>query len=396
MENYSYTYKDLKIRYDSFHHPVIVLKVNDKDFAENNDGLVVSDIEVELTSGFEASIATFVLYNSFDVEKSRYQFEEIKNYITLGFPVEIAIGYEKAVQVVFCGYISRVNFIYEEGGIPGVKVTAMDVKGAMMANNVSKQLSATSYGEAVKEILEKSSYAKKIIKELYVTNTPDKLGLSEAGTSTSKKVIEMAAESDYEFCVKAAKKYNYEFFTECGNVYFRPAKSNAEIVMAMGPAEGLRFFDVEYDITGLVETVKARGMDAGKAKVIEAEQKLNSKISNGSKASQIIKNSEKVYLDASITSDAEAKNRVNSLVEDISYRFGTLECTCIGLPELLPGKFFVLKGMGQKDGDPPENMFYLHRVVHHMNEEEGFTTKIYGKASSIKNSALGGVTGGII
>jgi len=162
--------------------------------------------------------------------------------------------------------------------------------------------------------------------------------------------------------------------------------------MAMGPAEGLRFFDIEYDITGLVETVKARSTDVGKAKLIEAQQKMNNKISIGNKAKKFVKKSEKVYLDATITSKEEAENRVNSLVEEISYRFGTLECVCIGLPELLPGKFFELKSMGS----PPENKFYLHRVVHRMNQDEGFTTKLYGKAASIENSTLGGLTGGLI
>lgn len=392
----TYTYTGLKSKYDDFHHPLIMLTVNGKDFGKNQAGLAVSDIEIELTSGFEASIASFTLYNTFDADNSCYRISECKQYILLGSSVEIALGYEKEAQVVFCGYISRVNFVYEEGDMPGIRVTAMDVKGAMMANNYSKQLSAASYGEAVKGILEKGPYlsmtSKQIIKQIIVSDTPDKSLTTPIPAKASDRTIEMTAESDYEFCVKAAKKYNYEFFTECGNVYFRPAKSNAEIVMEMAPGEGLRFFDIEYDITGLVETVKARSTDVGKAKLIEAKQKLNQKISIGNQAKKFVKKSEKVYLDATITSKEEAENRVNSLVEEISYRFGTLECDCIGLPELLPGKFFVLKSIGS----PPENKFYLHRVVHRMNQETGFTTKLYGKAASIENSSLGGLTGGLI
>ena len=392
----TYTYQNLKTKYDDFHHPVLVLSVNGKDVAKNKAGLVVSDVEVELTSGFEASIASFTLYNTFDIDTSCYRINDIKAYIMLGSSVEIALGYEKEAQTVFCGYISRVNFVYEEGGMPGVRVTAMDVKGAMMANNYSRQLTATTYGEAVREILNKGPYmsmtSSQIIKQVVVSDTPDKPLVPPMPPKASDRTVEMVAESDYEFCVKAAKKYNYEFFTECGNVYFRPAKSNAEVVMSMGPGEGLRFFDIEYDITGLVETVMARSTDVSKAKLIEAKQKMNNKISIGNKAKKFVKKTEKVYLDATITSKEEAENRVNSLVEEISYRFGTLECVCIGLPELLPGKFFELKSMGS----PPENKFYLHRVVHRINEDEGFTTKLYGKAASIENSALGGLTGGVI
>ena len=54
----------------------------------------------------------------------------------------------------------------------------------------------------------------------------------------------MVAESDYEFVVKAAKKHNFEFFTECGQVYFRKAKSDTSILMEIGPATGMHSFDV--------------------------------------------------------------------------------------------------------------------------------------------------------
>lgn len=392
----THTYTNLKTKYDSFAHPIAVININGKDFAKNDAGFIVSDIEVELTSGYEASIASFCLYNTFDHDNSCFRSEEVKNYILLGSPVEISLGYGTQAQMVFCGFISRVNFVYEENEAPGIRVTAMDVKGIMMANCYSRQLTATSYGEAVKEILNKGMYLgmnnSQIIKSLSISDTPDKQVLA-AASKASERTIEMTAESDYEFVVKAAKKYNYEFFSECGNVIFRKAKVNAETIMEMGPSEGLKTFDVEYDVTGLAETIKARGMNVGKAQLIEAKEKLNHKISMGNKAKKLIKKSEHVYLDATITSKEEAEYRVKSLMEEMSYRFGTLECSCIGMPELLPGKFFVLRAVGQ----PPENKFYLVKVVHRISEESGYETRLYGKAASITaEEGLGGIAGGLI
>lgn len=387
----TYTYADLKTKYDSFQHPVIVLTINGKDFAKNKSGFIVSDIEVELTCGYEASIATFTLYNVFDKDDSTFRIKDAKPYILLGSSVEIALGYEKQARGIFCGFISRVNFVYEAGDMPGIRITAMDVKGVMMANNYSRQLTATSYGEAVKEILNKNAYMRmsnqQIIKSLIISDTPDKPLAPPTPPKTSDRTIEMVAESDYEFVVKAAKKYNYEFFTECGNVYFRKAKSNNEIVMEMGPAEGLRSFDVEYDITGLVETIQARSTDVGKAQLIQAKRKFNNKISLGNKAKAYIKKTEKVYLDATVTSQQEADYRVQSLMEEMSYRFGSLECDCIGMPELLPGKFLKIKGLGY----PPENEFYLVRAVHKISDDRGYETKLYGKAASIGSNLGGGL-----
>ncbi len=393
----THTFSNLKRKYDGFEHPFIVLTINGKEMSKNKYGFVVSDIEVELTSGFEASIATFAIYNTFDVDNGCFRINDAKSYIMLGSSVEIALGYEKQAQNVFCGFISRVNFVYEEGEPPGIRITAMDVKGIMMANNYSRQIKAKSYGAAVREILNRSAYMSmsnsKIIKNIIVSDTPDKAMLQTTSGKASDRTIEMVAESDYEFVVKAAKKYNYEFFTECGNVYFRKAKSNAETIMEMGPADGLRTFDVEYDVTGLVETIMTRATDVGKAGLIESKQKFSNKISIGNKAKKLIKKTEKVYLDATITSKEEADLRAQSLMEEMSYRFGSLECDCIGMPEIMPGKFIVIKALGS----PPENKFYIVRVVHKLSEDRGFETKIYGKVSAIEDvSGLGGVSGGLI
>lgn len=387
----TYTYADLKSKYEDFAHPLVVTTINGKDFAENKEGFIISGMEVELTSGFEASIASFSIYNCFDIHSATFKFEEVKKYIFLGSSVEIAMGYGRHAQVVFYGFISKVNFFYGEGDMPGIRITAMDIKGVMMANNYSKQLTATSYSDAVQEIFSKNPYtgmmSSQLVKDIIVSDTPDKRA------NVADRTIEMNAESDYDFVVKAAKKYNFEFFTECGNVYFRKAKQNAETIMKMGPAEGLKDFDVEYDVTGLAETIKARSVDVGKAKVIESKKKFSNQISFGNKAKKLIKKTEKVYLDATITSKEEADYRVESLMEEMSYRFGSLECSCIGLPELLPGKFLELTTLGQ----PAENKFYLVRVIHKMDDDRGFQTKLYGKAASIKNtSEVGGGLGGLI
>ena len=373
----TYVFENLKKEYENFENPVVVLKVNGKDFKSNKKGFIISDIEVELTCGYEASIVTFSIYNVFDQFSSKFMTEDVKKYIFLGSSVELALGYASTARMVFCGFISRVNFFYDKGELPGIRVTAMDVKGIMMANNYSKQLTAKSYSAAVKEIFTKNAYVtmnnKQIIKNLIISDTPDQNNKDE------DKTIEMVCESDYEFVVKAAKKYNYEFFSEQGNVYFRRAKSNSEILMELGPSTGLREFDIEYDITGLVEEIEARSMDNGKGKLIKAKKKFNNKISIGNKAKQYIRRSEKVYIDPTIESLEDANYRVMSLMEEMSYRFGTLECSCIGMPEILPGRFIKLDAIGY----PPENKFYVVSVKHRISEDRGFETLITGRAADI-------------
>ena len=121
-------------------------------------------------------------------------------------------------------------------------------------------------------------------------------------------------------------------------------------------------------------------MDVDKGKVIEATLKNNNKISIGNIAKQYVKNNTKVYVDASVKSQSDADNRVAYYMEEVSYRFGSLECECIGIPEIKPGNFIKIS----KFGEGIDNSFYVVSVIHTMNQEDGFTTKILGKTNQIK------------
>lgn len=382
----AYEYRTLKETYEDFSHPLVVIKVNGKALSENKNHLVINDIEVDLTSGYEASLATFCIYNSFQMIESQFAFEDIKKYLLIGSSVDISIGYHTAAKQVFLGVITKINFIFVQREIPHIQVTAMDVKGIMMSNHYARQVKATTYSEAVKEVLAKTAYSKlldnQIIKKIDVEDTPDKTQEKQGSEEESAVTIEMVNESDYEFIVKAAKKYNYEFFTDCGIVYFRKAKSNKEIQIELGAANFLRDFDIEYDISGLVEKIEARAMDVGKAKAISASKKYKNKISMGGKAKGLIKDSEKIYIDPTITSQKEAEYRAESLMEEMSYRFGSITCTTMGLPDITPGNFIEIVGLGI----PVDNQFYIVSVRHIFDRENGYTTLLKGKAASVKGN----------
>ena len=397
------TFESLEKKYSLFQHPVVVALVNDKNISGKN-GFTVSDLVIDLTSGFEASTAELSLYGVYDIDKGQFQFDKVKKYILLGSRLDLYLGYGDQARQVFTGAITRVNFLYEKSGAPCIRLTAMDVKGVMMSGCYSKQLKADNFADAVTEILNRTAYEKlkstQIIKGVYVTETPDKLRKAMSGgvMTVSSQSVEMVAESDYEFVVKAAKKNNYEFFTECGNVYFRKAKADQSVLISIGPDTGLRSFDISYDVTGLTEKVTVRSMDVAKGQVISAQKKFSAKISQGSAAMAMLKGSEKVYIDPSVTSKEEAGERAASLMEQISYRYGSLRCEMIGIPELLPGHFVEVSGLGTG----VDNTFYLSRVRHIMTEDGDYTVQLEGQAASADGSsalgaagALGGATGGL-
>lgn len=505
------TFEKLKKEYDNFVNPVVLVEVEGNPLNKSKAKLYVGNIEIENTCGFESSIASFVIYGCYNRQTCAFEFKSIKKFVAIGSQVSISVGYGSVAKEVFCGFISQVNFFFQEDENPGVRVTCMDVKGIMMANCYSKQMTAMSYSEAVNEVFSSDLYAnmkeRGIIKKLNITDTPDKEDLAagalgaladaagvgdladaameagsaamEAGSAAMEsanaassmgggavagaldsvtggavssvtnaastvgsavdtataaadaaqdaanqaknaanqlnqvagsipgvggvavpgvpgtatdKTVEMVAESDYEFVVKAAKKYNFEFFVSSGTVYFRKAKAYEGVLMEISPATGMKNIDVEYNVTGLVGKVEVRSTDVGKASQITNSVNLKNKLSKGKYASKLVKDASKVYIDPTADSKKEAGYRAQYLAEDVAFRFGTLEAELIGLPDLVPGRYIKLVDMG----DPVNNLFYVMSVRHTMNAEQGFSTKITAKAAGLGGSYSAGSSGGLL
>ena len=303
-------YADCRTQYDRFASPIAQILVNGKELAvKENPPLVISDISVEITCGYEASVASFRIYHSYNNDKSSFRYEELKSQLFLGASAEIKLGYAKTVETVFVGFVAGVAFAFEPGGLPYIEVTAMDVKSLMMGGTYSCQLAAHSYGAAVREIFQRASYqslksAGGFIDTTNINDTPDKKedDAREKDKAPLTQTIEMVAESDYEFVVKAAKKFNYEFFVDRGKVYFRPAKSVKGAQAKIGVSRGILGFRAEYSITGLAGSIEARSVNPGKGDLIKSSEKVDTTLSTNSKAKALVGKASKIYIDPTISS----------------------------------------------------------------------------------------------
>lgn len=374
-----YEYQQLRKKYNDFSVPVVHISVEGKGFENSQVNMAISEVQVHQTCGFEAGDAVFSIYGCTDPQTEEFLFDDLKPYIALGSCVVLELGYSGEKEEVFCGYIARVEFIHEE--LPCVEVTLMDIKGVMMAGTCAGQLRASSYGEAVREIFSGNVYQdlkqKGILRELKISDTPDKQEKSEEGIHT----IELYSESAYEFVVKAAKKFYYEFFVDCGDVYFRKAKSNDSELMLLTMDELILSMRVNYDIRGIFREAEVRSVDDAKGITVKAVKKQMNKLSCGNKVNALLKGTRKVYVDASIGSANEAEIRAQSLLEAAAFGFGTLECECIGIPMLRPGYFIRLGGYGA----PVDNRFYV-TDVEHLLSEEGYITRLTAKAASLEDT----------
>ena len=308
--------------------------------------------------------------------------------VLLGSAVTIYAGYEATVKEVFRGVITKVNFLIEEDDVPNVQVTAMDVKAVMMANRYSRRLKATAYSKAISEIFDQSVYQSLknggVITGFSIDNTPDALEPAPATEADIEKTIEMVGESDYEFVVKVAKKFNYDFFVYCGKVIFRKAKSDQTKQITINDNARIKRLSVDYDLTGLVEEVEVRGLDVGKAKGVTGKKKNSNKLSQGNKAKALISGSKFVYIDPSSSDNSDVGYRANYLFENMSYRYGTLELDMAGVPEIIPGKYISVSDFGTA----VSNDFYVQAVRHTFSKDGAFITHILGKTDKMSSGGL--------
>ena len=382
-----YFYSSLEAKYNNFVYPLVEIEVDGNSISQDKSNIGIARVSVELTAGFEASQAVFSLYNCYNYDSREFEFGIVKKYVLIGSQVTVYMGYEATTVEVFRGFITKSSFIMDEGDVPHVQVTAMDVKAVMMANRYQKMLKAKNYTDAVNEIFKQNVYtnlrSSGAIISYEIGRTPDKpLVSTDTGIKETDKMIEMSGESDYEFIVRAAKKYNFEFFVLGGRVYFRPAKCDTENQMSVDGKVSIKHLTVDYDVTGLVETVEVRGMDVGKGKLLKKEQKNSNKLSQGNKVKPLLDGTKFVYVDPTVQSVSDAADRAKSLMEDIMYRYGSLDLEMIGLPEIVPGKFIKIKNLGEAIS----NKFYVYRVRHNVSSKGEFTTRVIGVAAKQKGS----------
>lgn len=375
-----YTYEELSRKYGAFGQPGIHIICEGKSFDENEDGLIIGEAEIELTSGFEASQAVYRIFGCTDSTTGEFLFEKMKPYILLGSLVSVELGYGDELEEVFRGFIARVQFVSDENEFPYTEVNVMDIKGVMMLFGRGGGLQSVNYGDAIKEILGAEIYRgmeeKGLLEKKRISAGPEK----DAGQEQEEQKLEVLWESDYDFAVNGAKKYNYEFFTEPGAVIFRKAGEGAGELLTLEPGRGIVSFSASYDIRGIVREIEIRGADSETGGLITAVKKCSGKFSYGNRTESLLAHSRRVCLDASLSGKTEAAVRADALAGQMASGFGRLECDCIGIPELKPGNYVALHGFGQG----ADNKYYITQVRHILSEEQGYITRLTGQAGSVQ------------
>ena len=340
----STSFEALKTKYGNFAVPAVKVTSNGLDLATIVQAKI-SQISVDL-SRKEASSASFTVEDVY-TQTTRMLSPAITAVLALGSVVIVELGYGSTRTRVFKGFISEITTEY--GDAPSIQVTALDVVRLLMQNWKNYKYEEKTYAAIVKSVMRN-----------YINLCSD---FSNVETSADDLEGVTQNSSDFDFLKELAGKANKEFFIFAGAVYFRTPQKQRKEILTLEWGKNLLSFQLREGYCH--EKIVVQGIDENKA--IRVEESDTVKSSNS--LPLIPMPLELVSQYADIKDSAQAKNKVAALKFEKESGLKSGSGSCIGIPELVPGRFIYITGIA---GAKKEKV-YLKSVKHSFGES-GFGT----------------------
>ena len=342
----STTYARLVSRYGQFRVPAWKLLIEGKQLP---GGVGVERISATLSLD-GASAVSFTVAGAYDRKSSGFQ-KDVKSMLKLGAKVNLSLGYGSALTEIFQGYISAVGVEFSD--TPVLSITAMDVRRLMMEGTSREEVHVVStYSAAFQEVMKRYSA---LCPNLEVDAT-DKDEITQIVQRTS----------DYDFVSEnLARKANREFFVLGDRAYFRERGKVKQPICTLSWGEGLLSFSRSSLYQNLKITVI--GFDPDNKQPVKAQ--VTEKSDEAQKA--VGAQHETVIPDPDAREEAKARKRAEKEAQERKRRAQTGSASCVGLPELVPGRFVAMKGL-----DSDLDLDYYIREVRHELGSDGFSTTL--------------------
>lgn len=350
----TYVYEQLKTTYKDFFAPAAKFTIGGKDIFQQKSIRILS-VEAVLSIRETGSVRVTV-GNCYDYKNGTF-FREIKELLVLGKEVELHLGYASSFQNIFKGYLAATGMIFDgEEGIV-LELTALDVRRLMMSDNFHiREHKITNYSDAVREIMKR--YQK--LCKVKIEDTSEKMKEGQIHQHNS----------DYNFIVQdliESGLVDREFFVVADTAYFRKPRSVSAPLLTLSIGQGILRFArfAEYEN----QNIQVVGFDhaAGNVVMGQVQAKASDSLVDvlGAPGERIVPNAE-------CSSSDQAKSQSKALADRLLAKRQRAEASCIGLPEIIPGRFIKLDRldslMNQK--------YYITKVVH-TYDSEGFRTDFW-------------------
>lgn len=338
--------------------------------------------EVSVTSEKDSmNSCTLTIANTYP--KMRWTHTSDARLFQEGNSVKVSMGYVDSLQEVFNGEITTVTSTFPESGAPTVKVDAKtrlhwlqgDKKTNTFRSMTDKQI-AEQVGQAAG------------------------LDVKAEDAQIQYDYVMQPNQSDLEFLRERARRIHFEVLVQEKTLLFRKAKEssseiytlvwgNTQAGLAGGPNTlSLKSFSPTINTSNQVSKVTVRGYDPkSKQKIVGQATSQDTKMGRSegggeATASAFRKPREYTRVNIPVSSQSEANDHAQAILNQSAMSFVTGSAETIGCPDLQWGVVVLVEGVGPRFN----GRYYIQQAVHTIGGG-GYTTSLSLNSNSSNPSS---------
>ena len=357
MDKGMYPFDVLKLKYKGFFAPECEITIGSLKL--KNTEVSIPEIEVELAADGTAGGCRITIADKYDYKSTSWD-SKLVSALKVGAKLKVSMGYSSKSEVFF-GYVDDYTIEYNEDTGPRIYITGLDGLGYLMSVRSRVYAGEKKVGELVKQLLNDAVSAGAAEKMTVGFSVKD---------MTVQRIVE--GEDSFTFLNTLAKQIGANFFCVDGEIVFDAVSSFSLAITTLEYGKGLIRFSKRLSLANQPSKVIIHGRDINNAP-IKGEAKSTTLSGDGKgaadTASKLLKKS--VYEEENplvLTAD-ECKKLAQNRFDDLAQNFVHGEGVCIGIPELIPGRFIKVAGMDKNTN----GSYFLKKVVHVYNEDGYYT-----------------------
>ncbi len=355
MDTESYTYEALQQKYGNFLAPALEITIGTKQYSSNE--IPILNLEIELTADGTASGCSFTVDGQYKAQESCWR-NDFGKQVKLGAKLIVKGGYV-AKKELFYGYIDDYSFQFSGHEGPYIHISGLDGLGYLMSMREPIYAGQKKPAELVKSILNKSvsaGFAKKV-----TVGT-----LNGFATPVLKEQVD-----DWTFLNLLAGRYGATLFAVDGELIFDSIVSRTTPILTLTGGVNLRSFTKRVSLAHQVGKVEVWGRDVNH-KAIKGSADQVTVGGSGRSAAQLVPGLKKAVMreySEFVRTEAECKLLAQNRLNGLAMGLVSGEGSCIGIPELIPGRYLQIKGL-----DANSNGTYFISRVRHRFDADGYST----------------------
>ena len=357
-ENGTYEISSLERKYSGFISPSFKIQVD--SFKLDSAKIPISHLEIQITTENKAGTCSFTVEAMYDYETGVWS-DGFLDKVDVGMIVKVDIGYATSQKRAFVGYVDRYRIDYSSEGAPRLQISAMDGMGLLMSNKEKLDFGKRSTADVVRELV-KTCESAGLIESSRVDQLP---------TFEGQFVKEKAC-SSYDFLCHLAEMCFVSFCIIDGQLLYKNLMKNSSPLLELTLGRNLMEFSknigFSQQIVGSVTVISTGTSDKKEVRgEATAPSRYGGSGETGAEKWKALGGMNKDIIMNFLKSADECKVIAQNVLDGMSLGFVQGSGRCLGIPELIPGRFIKLSGL-----DKETNGSYFVTEVKHTFTESGF------------------------